>query len=551
MLTAEQIQSMPFLELLDELADAPEQASDAALWMRYDSSLLDFAVAMFPDRFTAPFNRLHFEIGNVKKTYWKQRDRPSYEAWAAPRGAAKSTLASFADVVHDVCYGYERFIGLISTSFDLSEALVKDLYDTFQDGEGNEELHRLYGPFDVRGTKTDFIVRCPSQRDKHGIRIKAYSMGGQCRGHKHAGTRFTKWILDDAERSDRVHNPRQRDLDEAFLAADIAKAGGRYTIVRMMGTVLHPDSVLARKLDPHRSPSWRRRFFQAIIKWPHEVDGLWEGCRAIWTDLRRGGPDERRQDAEAFYADNREAMDDGAVVMWPAVEPLFDLMLQYWENRHAFFAEKQNEPNKSGERTFDVDAFRWVAFDGRMIETDDGRSIPLTTCKVAVWWDPTPYNTKQTGRDAAGYAVVARDRDGGIYVLEARTLKAPPDRQWDHYFSYVDRYPTAVYGYESNTGDPARTEEWARRVEQIQSRHRRFKPAGYQTKGKKEPRIADIQPACENGFIRFSRTGVESNVLDQFRHFPDGRFDDGIDAIERAVDLLSRGQMAAGRIVRY
>lgn len=551
MLTADELQTAQFAKVLEAIADAPADAADAALWARYEVDLLAFSVAMFPDRFTAPFSRLHVDLARTPKQHWRERTRPTYEAWAAPRGAAKSTLASFADLVHDCVYGFERFIGIISTSFDLSEALVKDLYDTFQDPEGHPELHRMYGLIDVRGTKTDFVIRCPSQPDRHGVRIKAYSMGGQCRGHKWMGTRFTKWVLDDAERSDRVLNPRQRDSDERFLAADIANAGGPYTIVRMMGTVLHPDSVLARKLDPHRSPQWSRRFYQSIIKWPDELDGLWEECRKVWTDLTLGGPDQRRDAAWAFYQEHRAEMDAGAVVMWPSVEPLFDLMLQYWADRHAFFAEKQNEPHRSGERTFNVDAFRWVRFDGQTIETDDGRAIGLATCKVAVWWDPTPYNTKQTGRDSAGYAVVARDRDGGIYVLEADCLKAPPDRQWQRYFSYVDRYPTAMYGYETNSGDPARTEEWARRVRRVQQRHRRFKPEGYASKGKKEARIADIQPACENGFIRFSRTGVTTEVLEQFRHFPDGRHDDGLDAIERAVDYLSRGDMPTATIRRY
>lgn len=551
MLTTEQIQSMPLLDLLDALEDHSEQGTDAALWLRYESDLLAFSAAMFPDRFTAEYNRLHLDFGNLKKVRWQERQTPRYEAWAGPRGSAKSTLASFSDIVHDVCYGFERFVGMISTSFDLSEALVKDLFDVFSDPEGAAELHRMYGAFDVRGTKTDFVVRCPSQHDKHGIRIKAYSMGGQCRGHKHMGTRFTKWVLDDAERSDRVMRPRQRDLDEKFLAADIASAGGRYTIVRMMGTVLHPDSVLARKLDVHRSPSWDRHFYQSILRWPDELDGLWEDCREIWTDLKRGNARARRAAAREFYEANRDDMDAGAEVLWPAQEPLFDLMLQYWEDRHAFYAEKQNEPNKSGDRTFNVDAFRWVEFDGRTIKTDDGREIPLSTCKVAVWWDPTPWNAKQTGRDEAGWAVAARDRDGGIYILECFTRRCTPDEQWDTFFAFADRYPTASYGYETNNGDPARSEEWARRVRQVQARHRRFKPVGYQTKGKKEPRIANIQPAAENGFIRFSRHGVRENVLDQARHFPTGQHDDGLDAIERAVDLLSRGDMPTISPTRY
>lgn len=540
--------SLPLDRLLTEHLDGVEgDALDSRLWFRFLFDLEAFCLAMFPERFPTPFNRYHKDVFAEVKVPCDERWDPLYQATAAPRGTAKTTLRTFADLVHDVVYGFERFIGVISTSFDLSETLVADLYDVFRSPDAYPELHRMYGPFKVDGTKTGFVVTTPSSQQPMGTKIKAYSMGGACRGHKHRGIRFTKWVLDDAERSDRVHNPVQRDKDEHFIDADVVAAGAHYTIVQFVGTILHEDSVLARKLNPHKSPRWERQFYQAILTWPDEIDGLWERCREIWADLSRSTARAREEAARAFYAEHRIAMDAGAQVLWPEREGLFELMVQWWTNRHAFAAEKQNEPGKSGERTFDVDRIigRQVTVDGPATTGGaivvEGERISLAACKIAVWWDPIPYNAKQTGRDKAGFAVAAKAPNGGKFVLEARVGRMSPERQWEEFFGYVDRFPTATYGYENNTGDPAAQEEWARRVREIRRTHRRFSPQGYQTRqAAKKNRIADIQPACENGFIRFNVRGVQPEVLEQFRHFPDHNHDDGPDAVERALWLLDQ-----------
>lgn len=554
-LTLELIRTVEFPDLLDRLEDDSDDNIDAALWYRYRYRREDFCVAMFPDRFTDAFSELHRDLLEREKVRWEERREVSYEAMAAPRGSAKSTIESFADVLHDIVYGFEAFVGIISTSFDLSEALVTDVYNVVSEPDSAPEFHRMYGPFKVRGSKTDFVVWCPSADVRRGTRIKAYSMGGACRGHKHGGVRFTKWILDDAERSDRVQSPDTRDDHEKYIDADILKSGGRYTIVRFIGTILHPDSVLARKLDGARSPEWERKVYRSIKSWPDEIEGLWERCREIWVDLELGTAKIRKRAARAFYDLHRKAMDAGASVLWPSGEPLFELMVQYWANKFAFFAEKQNEPGKSGTATFDVDRFRWVEFDGEYITVSNpgkpDRKIALARCQLAVWWDPIPYGKKGKGKDSAGFAVVAKGPNGGKYVLESKLLQAAPQRQWDALFVFMRRYPFASFGYENNNGKAEDAEDFVRQFEDVQHAHPQITLKGYQSKGPKPPRIASIQPATENGHIRFARGGIPDATLDQFRYSPHGRHDDGPDSIERACWLLDRGELPTVQRTRF
>jgi hypothetical protein len=69
--------------------------------------------------------------------------------------------------------------------------------------------------------------------------------------------------------------------------------------VIMIGTVLHFDSVLARVLDPKKSPGWRGKKYRSVIRWSERQD-LWQEWQTLYTDWSK--PDSRRlADAEAFF----------------------------------------------------------------------------------------------------------------------------------------------------------------------------------------------------------------------------------------------------------
>ena len=534
-LDLEWVRGCPIPDLLTELALREPEAADCALWWRYRWDLEAFCTLVLPEAFRKPFSRMHRDLFAIPKTPWVERTRKQLEAIAAPRGGAKSTIVSWADLAHDVAYGLEAFVGIISTSRDLSHQLVDDLYRLFSFPELAPELHRLYGPFAVDGTKTDFVVNCPSSGNPVGCRIKAFSMRTSVRGVKHASWRVTKWVLDDIEHPVRVLNPDNRDQDEQFLESDVIKAGDDYTRVRLVGTVLCGDSVLDRKLgaDAHR---WDGRRYKSVLSFPDEMEGLWSKAQAIYQDIDGGGPEQREAAAREFYDANREAMDAGAEVLWPDGQPLFGLMLEYWDNPRSFYAELQNEPEQAEGQTFNVDNFQWVGFDGETITTEQGRKIDINACRLVVWWDPIPYGPKKTGRDHAAFAVVARCPNGGLYVLECQLMapRSSPSRQWGYFFALMERYPRANFWYENNQGTLGDNKEFAAQLAKVSAKYPRIRLRGEQTRGRKEARIANSQPACESGRIRFNRDGLHPKVLKQYGFFPLHPHDDGPDAIERA-----------------
>lgn len=523
--------------------DAIEQLSppDAAIAMdeRCRSDVYLFCAAYLYERFPSPFNRMHLDFLSRPKESWRDRREVTRIADAAPRGGAKSTLESWATVIHDVCYGLERFVCIISTTFKLSEDLVRDLHEVFTDADVYADLHEAYGPFKVKGGATDFTV---SRGGNPTCRIAAFSFGGSIRGSKHQGVRPTKVIIDDGEHPERVRSPTGRQKTWEFLTKDILKCGSRYSVYRIVGTVLHPESMLETILT--KSPGWKTTRWRSVIEWPERMD-MWDRCERLWADL--DDPD-REASARRYYERNREEMDRGAVVLWPDHEPLWDLMVMRWtEGEAAFLSEKQNEPTDPTRQKFHPKRWPRCKVVDHHIITSGGRRIPLSGCDVAVWLDPRA-SEEIKRNDYAACAIVARERGApgdvsAIYVLDVLMGRVDTEEQVAWLWTIFDRFnKRADYGYENNG--------FARFLDKVLDatrRERRQKGLsdqlpliGYNSSENKLARIMSLAPSCRLGWIEFAER-VGGLVFSQFRALPTATHDDGPDAVERAIWLLTGG----------
>lgn len=524
-------------EFLDELETLSTREQDAAMHLRCQGDLGFFADTFFMESVSAPWNRMHLDFLSRPKTPWMQRADPQPRADAAPRGGAKSTLESFISPVHDIVYGFERYICIISTTYDLSEDLVKDLHDVFSDGELYADLHQTYGPFKVKGTATDFVVFVPGQ-DPKGCRVKAFSFGGAIRGTKHKTVRPTKVIIDDGEHPEKVRSPAQRLKTWSYLTKDILKAGRRYTVYRVVGTVLHADSMLSRLL---KSPAWKSIRWSSILKWPENM-ALWKQCRALWADLT---DEQRLNTARAWYDEHRTEMDQGAEVLWPEEEPLYSLMTMLWrDGASAFYSEKQNDPRDPERQVFDIETFRRCTFDGHTITSAEGRKISIHDCAQAVWLDPIPdKDGNKNGYVKGDYAAVAHlakwtprgSRVGYRFVLSCTLVKGPPSKQVAllHAISAAVSQRRVRYGYESNgfQNDAVKAA--------LKESGSKLPIKGYTSTENKNQRISALEPAIILGHMQFCDT-VPTTVIEQFRSHPTSDHDDGPDAIERADWMLCR-----------
>ena len=79
-------------------------------------------------------------------------------------------------------------------------------------------------------------------------------------------------------------------------------------------TVVQPDDMADRILDPTKNPEWRGIRAPLVYAMPADSDKWDEYAQLRHEDLIAGGTGKK---AKAFYRKHRKAMDRGAEVAWP------------------------------------------------------------------------------------------------------------------------------------------------------------------------------------------------------------------------------------------
>lgn len=208
-------------------------------------------------------------------------------ATAAPRNHAKSTGLTHDFTLANVCYQVESYVILVGAS---EEMAVEHLGDMANELEENEEL-RL--DFKIKG----FIKRTTSDiicefEDGQQFRILARGSEQKIRGRKWRGKRPGLIVCDDLEDDEQVENKDRRSKFRRWFFRACKQAlrdGGR---IRVHGTILHVDSLLAHLM---KNASWNSRRYKAHrsmndfseILWPEKFPEA--RLRAIKQELVNEG----------------------------------------------------------------------------------------------------------------------------------------------------------------------------------------------------------------------------------------------------------------------
>jgi len=404
-----------FERRLSKLSGQPDQQR-ALLRARFRFDVRGCLKFCLPEQFALPWNGFHRRFLDPEKRHWRGR-KTTREAWAAPRGIAKTTCAK-GDAAHDTMYALEAFTVILSAGTDDAMGWSDTVRDWFE--SPTPQMDWLYGPFELTGGKELFQVS--GAAGARGV-FASRSFRSKVRGINHLAQRPTKIVVDDGEDRQRVENPRLRGIDQRFVTDDVLKAGPKEGGTRFVwvGTVLHPSAQLATMLE-RREPytSWTATKFKAVLSWPVRTD-LWDRCRKLYTDLTGRPQEVREAAARAFYEARQAEMDEGAEVLDQHALPIFDCFRAIWdEGLASFLRERQNEPLDPSARLFtssEFTRFRIVhdPAEGPTIVRSDGHRVPLSKCRRQVRWDPS---TGVPGSDYAAIVALARDRDGYTYVID-------------------------------------------------------------------------------------------------------------------------------------
>ena len=186
---------------------------------------------------------------------------------AAPRGHAKSTSLTHVYTLGTALFRAEDYIIVISTNEELA---IEHLGDITRELTENEDLIADFGLKGfITNSKTEIIVEF---NDGHQFRILARGSGQKMRGRKWRGKRPGLIVCDDLEDDEQVENKERRDKFRRWFFRAVKPALRRGGKLRIHGTILHEDSLLARLI---KDPEWHTLFYKAHASFDDFSDILW------------------------------------------------------------------------------------------------------------------------------------------------------------------------------------------------------------------------------------------------------------------------------------
>lgn len=435
-----------------------------------------------------------------------------------PRGSAKSTLGTLCLPLRAAMEGREPYIWIVSDTKHQACAHLENIKaELLENRRLIEDYPEAVGPGPVwRGNA--IVLR-------NGATIEAFGTGQRLRGRRHRQHRPTLIVCDDLQNDGHIRSAAQREHSREWFHGTLMKAGTPRTNVVHLATALHRDALA---MELHRTPGWTSRIFKSIERWPDHA-GLWQQWEAIYTDLTKP---RYRAAAEGFYQCHRQAMDAGAILLWPEVEDLYTLMCMRAESgRTAFEREKQNSP-------INPDLCEWPeAYFDESIWFDDW---PADLAVKTMALDPSKGRDSRRG-DFSALVMLGVDRRGMLFV-EADLARRPTPQMVAEGTERYRQFQPDLFGIEANQFQELLAGEFEAEF------HRQgilaARPTPMENRTTKQVRIRRLGPYLSSKRVRFKNNSPGTRLLvEQLQEFPIGDHDDGPDALEMAIrlaaDLLS------------
>lgn len=513
------LQRKDFLEWLGELKNElkTQFASESCLDPKFKEQRIKrarvdfefFARTYFPHYFTIQGScALHEHLSEVfMQLAFKKDNKGTKHAIAAPRAHAKSTLVSQLFPLWCIVFSYKSFIVEISDALELMEGMLEAIKAELED---NPHL-KLDFPDVVGVGKTWRVGEFVS---KNGVKVKAFGSGKRLRGVRYGVKRPDLVILDDLENDTNVRSKEQRDkledwVDEAVL--NLGPADGSLDVL-YIGTILHNDSVLARKL---KLGFWNPVVFRSIMDFPQRLD-LWDEYATLY---RNAG----FEAAHAFYLKHKSLMDKGARVLWQEAKSLEDLMRLRAENPKAFNKEQLNNP-RSEAQIFSIESLNFY------------ENLPPILAYY-MYIDPAGEKAKS---DFTAITIIGRG-EKAFYVIESVVKIMKAQAIIKAIFKLQKLYKCKLIEIETNGGQFF-LRKW---IQEKSLENGVFLPLrGKNNSTSKFERIESLSLAFENEELFLHKS--QSLLIEQLLEFPEGKHDDAPDSLAGAF-LLARTKSSIKR----
>lgn len=444
------------------------------LYLKLSGSVCLFADAFCESEIKHPIPDFHKEIYSMLPL--EQRI-----VLAAPRGFAKSTIVSKIYPLWLALFKKRSDICIISASETLATEHLRYIK---QEITSNEGILHFWGNLvsTEKWTENHIIVEHP---DGTKINIRAKGAGGQIRGFRPDCV-----ILDDIETDESVESEEQRKKLKNWLfkaCLNTLLPGGQLLVI---GTVIHPLSVLADLLDTPNG--WVKKKYTAY------VDGIKEKGHELWAEARPFEWLQEREREIGSWAFASEYMNDPKT---DETAPIKEEHIKYWEE------------------------------------------LP-TNLSVSIAVDPA--YSEETKADYKVAVVVGIDQNHNRYLIEYLRTHAPSGEFIDGIINLYLRYKNQITGIGVPSSGTER--EFYRSVLNKASDRKIYPPfvelkntfrssTGGTVRAKKGRIIAALQPLFEQGKYYIHANHFEAR--EELLTIGSSRWDDLVDALAYAEQIVT------------
>lgn len=498
------------------VATAIEKVQIEARAVTVDRSIdqLSWCRKYLPHYFTRKPSRMHEWLASTLQA--ARKDRGAIINVIGPRGGAKSTVGTTANVLRCAVEGTEPLIWITSETGPQAEEFLTQIKEEI---ESNELLARDYPEACGKGS----VWRANKIKLRNGVVISALSVNTKVRGRRSKQHRPSLVIGDDLQSDAAMTSGERRGKDWNWLTGALLKAGNRQTNFMFFSTAIHREGTAFRMAA---RPGVKSKTFPSIIHWPTNMS-LWDRWQEVFENVENPNAE---ADARKFYDDNRAAMDAGAVILWPEEEDLYSLMrMRVMEGKATFEREKQGKPaaaedNEWPEEYFNADKIYFDEWPER---------YRIKTLAL----DPSKGKDSRRS-DYSAYVMLMVGLDGTLYVDADLARRPTPQMIADGVELHRTWKPDA-FGVEANAWQELLSGEFGREFE-VQNLLD-AEPYQIDNRVNKQVRIRRLGPFLSQKRIKFKSGSPGAKLLvSQLRDFPDsGSHDDGPDALEMAIRLAN------------
>ena len=432
-----------------------------------------------------------------------------YVAIIAPRGHGKSSVSTTIVPLHRILFGQERNILIMSETEGQAKAhldslkyqlqenpLIKTYFPTLSFPKWTEE--RIV----VKGT-TPFGTPINCQLIVKGSKQKV-------RGLNYQQQRPTLIIMDDVEGEDNmssedVRNDFKRRIDAALLPAIDPQIGR----VFMIGTIVHYDSYLNEIWTKSDTPNenvgksgvWEYVFYRAIENYGTDKE------KALWPE-------------------------------WMSIAKLHSKRIQLARNgrEYLWFQEYQNEPTAGDSQLFKPEYFetrhnyhiKYMNGDNWLCDNTTGD--PVRNCFTFLGVDPAI----SLGRTADHFAtcVIAVDHHGKKYVMNIKLQRINSVAAQAKLISeLVHNFHIRKVGIETIAYQQALATQLR---EDMASTGHYYMIEEFKPRDRKNERLKNLEYPISQGRLIFPPSKSDQDpiaqTIEQFKAYPRGKHDDGMDA---------------------